>query len=401
MKLASWLVVFLLTAAIAVPPGWAATAAKAEKDQPTPGVELATLATQVTGIAISPLLGVSAVGAYQYFKAATPEQKARRPWFAHPLVWGLGLLVVGACAFKDSFGAAIPPGMKKPFDVLELAENKLSGLVATGAVVPVLVSMASKYLGSGGHADAGATVSGLAMIGVIDLSWLWTALMVPLAIAVFLVVWVTSHALNVLILLSPWGAVDAALKAARTAVLGLVTATAYIDPVVGATLSLAIVVLAYFCAGWAFRLTVFGTVFTWDFLTLRRHRFVPAADGNWVFAGRAVGGAPVRTYGRLVRGEGGALRLVYRPWLVLGERSAELPTSGLAVGRGLFWPTVEFREAEKDRTLLTLPPRYQGHEPAFAAAYGVGEIRDVGLRRGWAVVKELFGFGRRRAAATV
>lgn len=400
MKLAAWLAAFLVAVASATTPGRAANAPKAEKDQPPPGVELATLATQVTGIAISPLLGVSAVGAYQYFKAATPEQKARLPWFARPLVWGLGLLVVGACAFKDSFGAAIPPGMKKPFDVLELAENKLSGVVATGAVVPVLVSMASKYLG-GGQADAaGVTMSGLAMIGVVDLSWLWTALMVPLAIAVFVIVWVTSHALNVLILLSPWGAVDAALKAARTAVLGLVTATAYIDPVVGATLSLAIVVLAYFCAGWAFRLTVFGTVFTWDFLTLRRHRFTPAADGNWVFAGRAVGGAPVRTYGRLVHGDGGALRLVYRPWLVLGERSAELPTSGLAVGRGLFWPTVEFREAEKDRTLLTLPPRYQGHEPAFAAAYGVGEIRDVGLRRGWAVVKELFGFGRARAAAT-
>src|SRR5690606_34832363 len=120
-----------------------------------------------------------------------------------------------------------------------------------------------------------------------------------LAIAVHAVVWVASHAINALILLSPWGAVDAALKSARTALLGLLAGLAYIDPVVGVTLSAIIVLFAYLISGWAFRLMVWATIFCWDFFTLRRGRFKVWADGNKVFLGRRLEGVPVRTYGRL------------------------------------------------------------------------------------------------------
>ena len=71
---------------------------------------------------------------------------------------------------------------------------------------------------------AGLAGSGLAVLplGAADFSGLLSVLTVPLGLAVFLVVWLGSHAINVLILLSPWGAIDAGLKAARTALLGLV-----------------------------------------------------------------------------------------------------------------------------------------------------------------------------------
>src|SRR5690606_8938977 len=90
-------------------------------------------------------------------------------------------------------------------------------------------------------------------LAAIDWSWLLNILTVPFGIAVFAVVWMASHAINALILLSPWGAIDAALKAARTALLGVLTATAAIDPWVGAILSLVVIVIAYFVAGWSFR----------------------------------------------------------------------------------------------------------------------------------------------------
>jgi hypothetical protein len=177
------------------------------------------------------------------------------------------------------------------------------------------------------------------------------------------------------------------------------TATAFIDPVVGVTLSAVVVIIAYLVAGWAFRLTVFGTVFTWDFLTGKRHRFRPDTQGNKVFLARAVDGAPLRTWGRVARDATGRLQFAYRPWLVLPGRTVELPAAGLAVGRGAFWPTVECRGSDGEGcTLLTLPPRYKGHEPEFAAACGITELRDVGLRRGWAVLKEMLGLGARQAA---
>ena len=375
----------------------APTAAKKPTGEvPSAGLELAKMATQVTGIAISPLLGVSTVGAYQWWGAHTAAEKAALPWFANPLIWGCGLLMVGACAFKDGFGAMIPPGLKKPFDVLETVENKMSGLVATGAVLPILVNAMSHRIGAPTGALGHHLHSGLALLqlGAIDTSWLLNILMVPLSVAVFAVVWLASHAITVLILLSPWGAVDAVLKSARAALLSLVTATAYIDPVVGATLSLVIIVIAYFVAGWAFRLTIFGTVFSWDFFTRRHSRFKLLADGNKVFTACEIDGAPVRTYGQLHQGPDNRLTLKFRPWLVLPERSVVVPREGLVVGHGVFYSEVLGfdQTADKNRTLLLLPPRYVGHEELFARTYHISGTCEVGLRKAWSWLKEALGF---------
>jgi hypothetical protein len=214
---------------------------------------------------------------------------------------------------------------------------------------------------------------------------------VPFGIAIFALVWLASHAINVLILLSPWGAIDAALKVARTALLGLLTICATLNPWVGAALSLVIIVIAYFVAGWAFRLTVFGTLFCWDFLTQKRLRFRPAPDNTTVFAGSALPGVPVRTYGRLVRREDGGLEFVYRPWLRLPPRVAPLPAEPrvLAVGQGLFFSDIVNDEGA---TLFSLPPRYRGHEEIVVRTYTFGGgVKPAGLRKAWSALRELVG----------
>ena len=376
----------------------------AVKPGKTPGLELASLATQVTGIAISPLLGVSAVGAYQWMKASTPDEKAALPWFANPSFWLVGILAVGTVAAKDAFGATLPPGLKKPLDILETIENKASGLVAAGAVVPSLVTLGSKMImQSSGLDGVEWHATGLAMLPVasFDLSWLLNILMVPLTVVVFAIVWLAGHAINVLILLSPWGAIDAVLKSARTALLGLVTATAWIDPVVGATLSVVIILIAYLIAGWSFRLTVFGSFFCWDFFTLRRKRFQLLADGNKVFTGCEIAGVPVRTYGRLHQAAEGGLTLKFRPWMVLPEREMAVPRDGLVVGRGVFFSEVLGfdAKADKSRSLLLLPPRYLGHEELFARTYHISGTCEVGLRRAWSWLKEALGFKAKPAVS--
>ncbi len=378
--------------------------AETKKKETTPGIELATMASQVTGIAISPLLGVSGVGAYQWLKAETPEEKARLPWFAQVSFWLPALLLVGVCAFKDTIAAAAPPGWKKPLDVAETLENKVSGLVAAGAVVPSLVAVASKMITHSSAFESAPVVTGglgLLPIASFDMSWLLTILMVPLSIAVFAVVWVVGHAINVLILLSPWGAVDTALKGARTAVMSLVAATAFIDPVVGATLSVVIILLAYLMAGWAFRLMVFGSVFSWDFFTLRHRRFNLLADGNKLFTAREIAETPPRTYGRLHQEADGKLLFKFRPWLVFPERTIEVPREGLVVGKGIFYSEVLGFDtgADKNTTLLLLPPRYRGHEEMFARTYRISGTCDVGLRRAWSWLREAFGFGAKKPVA--
>lgn len=375
-----------------------APAVAAEK--PVLGTQLASTLTQITGIAVSPMLGVSALGAYKWWRADTPEQKASLPWYAGPQYWLTGLLIVGAVALKDGAGATLPPGWKKPLDVAETVENKLSGLVAAGAVIPFTLDTLTSVIGGGGGGGAMLPqATGLAMIhlGMIDGATVLNILLAPFAVAVFLFVWLAAHAINVLILLSPWGAVDAILKSARTGVLGLLVITPHINPWLGVACSVLVIVLSYFLAGWAFRLTFYGTVFCWDFCTLRRGRFTPDPQENKVFAGTGIQDTPIRTYGRLARTPEGRLRFRYRPWLVLPERQVELPEHPLAVGRGLFYPTIEATVGEKERTIILLPPRYRGHEEAFARACGIDTLTDVGLRRAWGVLRELCGFENRRS----
>ena len=147
-------VVALTLSMIIAPFALAADAAKPTPTVPdrSPGAPIAGAISTVTGMAISPLLGTGAYGAYQYFNATTPEQKAALPWFAHWAFFGPALLIVGACAVKDALGASMPPGLKKPFDVLETIENKATGLVAAGAVVP---SAGTVVPSAGATVDAG------------------------------------------------------------------------------------------------------------------------------------------------------------------------------------------------------------------------------------------------------
>jgi len=363
-------------------------------------LEAAKAITKITGVAISPLLGTGAVGAYEYF---TTKNKSKLHWYAHPYFWVPALLLVGLVAAKDAFGAVVPPGLKKPLDVAETIENKISGLVAAGAFVPLVASIFGTFSQSPStSAGQPMILAGLATINFTAALNIFT---VPLAVVAFALVWLCGHVVNVLILISPFGALDAALKSARTFLMGLLTLVYFINPWVGAVFSLIIVVIAYFLSGWSFRLMVYGTVFAWDFITRRRKRFEPAADANWMFTARKINRAPIRTYGKLRRGDAEQLTFEYRRWPFGERRTIPLPQGDYAVGRGMFYPELMLSGGEKSRTILTMPPRYRTHEDEIASIYGLREVRDVGLLKGfkaiWSWLKSLFGVGTKREPVTV
>lgn len=385
MKRRLWLVSLCCLLCSAMAAGTASSAAK-PKDTKPPGVEMAQALTTITGVAISPLLGVSAVGAWHSFRADA-SHRASLSWYAQPWFWITGLLIVALVFAKDVFGAALPPGWKKPFDVAELIENKLSALVAAGAFVPLFAAVFEPL-----------QTTSLANMGfaALDMSGVYNVLVMPFAIAVFVVVFLASHAINILIILSPWGIIDAALKAARTALLSLLTLVSFINPWLGAILSIVVIIVAWFIAGWSFRLMVFGSIFSWDFVTLRRTRCEPEGTAHRAFTARQIERAPIRSCGHLVKTADGALEFRYRPWLVLPRRSLKLPADQLAIGNGFLYP-VMLREANaKETVLLNFPPRYCGNEAALAKCYGL-PLRDVGLYRGmkaaWRWLKE-FIFGK-------
>ena len=366
--------------------------------QSMPGKDIAQTISLITGVAISPLLGVGAVGAWKYFEAKTPEQKTSLPWFANPLFWAPALIIVGMCMFKDTAGTMIPAALKKPFDVAEAIEHKISGLVATGAFVPIAASIFSTQPAPGDGAMLSLSQLGFASI---DLSWLYNAIMVPIAMIAFFVVFLASNAINVLILLSPSSWLDAALKSFRAALLASVVGTSFANPWMGAAWALVIIFFSWLIAGWSFRLSHFGVVFIWDFVTGRKHRFKPASTSNKVFLGRKINKVPIRTYGKLSRDDKGNLVLKYRPWLVLPEREMILPEGKYVAGKGVFFSEIQRLDGEKAKTAVLLPPRYLGHEEELVGIYGLAGVRDIGLRAVWAWFKGLLGMGEKVAAQAV
>ena len=358
----------------------------ATTDNNLPGRQFAQTISLITGVAISPLMGVGAVGAWQYFHAKTPEQKARLPWFANPWFWVPALLLVAACFVKDSAGVAMPAVLKKPFDVAETIEHKISGLVATGAFVPIAAAIFHSSSGSGD--GAGLSAAGFAAI---YLSWLYNSLMVPVAMAAFFIVFLASNAINILILLSPFTVFDAALKAFRTAIIASIVVSSWANPWIGAAWALIIIAFCYLIAGWSFRLSHFGLVFVWDFVTRRCNRFTPDLTANKMFLGRKINQVPARSYGKLSRDEKGRLVLNYHPWLVLPARTLTLPEAQYAVGKGAFFSEIFQLDGDSERIALLLPPRYRSHEEQLVAIYNFVDVRPTGLHAVWQWVKSLFG----------
>jgi len=381
---------------IALPLAVSAQTAATKAADPNPAAKkVCETVSLITGVAISPLMGVSAIGAYDYFKAKTDAEKARLPWFANPLFWIPAMLIVGACFLKDTAGIAIPTVLKKPFDVAETIEHKISGLVATGAFVPVVINMMHEVNATAAAPDASLSSLGFAAISLPN--WLYDILLTPIAMAAFFIVFLASNAINILILLSPFTTVDAALKGFRTAILASVAGTSFVNPWLGAAWALIVILISWLIAGWSFRLSHFGLSFVWDFVTGRKNRFHPDARENKMFLGRKCNKVPTRTYGKLVRAEGGELIFHYHPWLVLPQRTLVLPAGNYEAGRGIFYSEILRVEGDSAKTVTLLPPRYRGHEEEIAKIYNFAGVRNVGIRAAWAWFKSLFG-GKTAAA---
>lgn len=355
---------------------------------PLPGVALARAVSETTGLAISPLLGAGAYGAYRYWRTA-PELRDRLPWYARPWFWVPALLLVGLAALKDLWGTGTPAILKKPLDVAELLENQLSGLLVGGAIVPLLL------LTPAGAPDSSLSAGMGPLAWIEPLSWAGNAALLVVLWVMFAGVFLVFHAIQVLIVLSPFGVVDLMLKIARAGLLGTVVAAAWVHPWLGALWSLVIVLVCWWVAGWAFRLTILGTVLSWDLLSGARTRFTVKEPGPILFLAQRVGGVPVRTAGRLVRTDSGGWLFRYRPWGLGPCREVPLPEGRYEVGRGLVFPELLRLQGDEARSVGWWPPRCRGHEADLCRFYRLDGVRDTVWRRAWSWFREVVRGGVR------
>jgi hypothetical protein len=403
-------------AGFAAPAGWALQ--KEQKPEPsvsqqTPGAPVRdqTLRTyysydprwapfaegfsEITAAAISPLLVVSSIGALRYFRAPA-EQRNGLPWFCQPTAWGLGLALLGLCFLKDVIGTALPLPLKKPLDMLELFENKLSALVAGTLFVPIVAAEMLRVFGeSGALWSIPSDIHVASMLPWISAGGVGKAFLVAAALFCFASVWLTSHTINVLVALCPIGIIDAILKGIKVGVLAVILVTSLIHPFLGAAFCGFLLILALCVAGYAFRFAVFGTVMAWDVLWIwRLHRGRDPREAR-AFASSGMDAVPVRALGRICsQGEGRAV-FVYRPWLVLPRRTVALPGGTFILQRGLLSVSMLHQPSEVGEAipLFEFLPRYRPHVESLAAHYKIGEIRDGvwvgGFKALWRWIREL------------
>lgn len=353
------------------------------KDEYLPGVALTQGVTEITGVAVSPLLGVSGVGAWRYWN--TPSAKrGELPWYAQPWAWGTGLGLLSLCFLKDSLGTAVPGLLKKPLDMVELFENKLSALVASGAFVPLVAQEMAAHLQAERAIEVPTASLAFPGTAMIDFSWF----MVPAAIFAFLSVWVCSHAVNVLIILSPSSLLDAGLKLMRTGLLALVGVLYLIAPWLAAGLCLVIIAFAVWLAPAALRLMIFGMRYAADILMPWRGRRRAKPEEPQVFTLGRMPGLPPRTGGRLVLLEDGGLAFRHRRACVLHQRTVRLPEGSLHVEKGLFAPSLIHQAGSgSEARLLLFLPRHRGQEESIVRNLKLHGVRDHAVARGFAALK--------------
>lgn len=366
------------------------------KEDYLPGVAMSQGITEITGVAISPLLGVSSVGAWRYWKSPA-DARSSLPWYAQPWAWGTGFALLALCFLKDSLGTAVPGVLKKPFDMLELFENKASALVASGAFVPLVAAEMAKHVEAEKAAVPAASLAG-GPVALIDLAWL----MIPGAVVAFLLVWICSHAINVLIILSPFSTVDAVLKLLRTGLLALIGVIYVIAPWLAAGFCVGIILLAAWLAPSAMRLAIFGARFAADILLPWRGKRRATPERPHAFTLGKLAGLPARTGGRVVMLDDGTAVFRYRRWCVLDERTVPLPDGVRQVEKGIFSPSLIHGRGTTETTLLLFLPRYRGHEESLSGHLKLHGVRDHAVSRGFAAVKGwLRGILRRESPAAL
>lgn len=363
----------LLVVVLAVPAFAQAVDLHAELNS---GAAAATAFNEATGVALTPLLGLTILGAARWYVTA-PELRAALPFHQQPWFWGTGLALV----LIFFFGHRVPV-IDRAFKVFKTWENKASALLALPLVsLAVAKALSSQATVAVTHAWRWVVPTAYAADGhaaTLD-SAVATVAAFLAALAITSAIWLLGHAVNVLVLVSPWAPVDWALKGGKALIIVLLTAASAWSPKAGLVISALYALVALLLAGWTFRLMVFGTVFTNDLLWRRRAH---AGDAR-CFSAAGLRGVKPRTWGWL-RVDGDQLRFVWRPWVVLPKRSVPVVADAVVLERGVLGPVLA-REA--GGALVRFPPRYRGHEETLAHTLGMLTLRDAMVLRSFKAMR--------------
>ncbi len=391
-----------------------ATVAYAEESpEPSTGVNalilngelIAQEISRATGLAISPILGISVLGAYTYY--TTPlEERETVPWNVKPRFWGPLLCVLLAIILKDSSKVALPKILLVPLDTIEaLLEKNTSAVLA---LVVVLTSITGKgieqfqiasYKVSGFLFPQAHAVEGMASQAVSsETTVLSVAMLGFLLTVIYGVVWVVSQSFNFLIFLCPFSWIDLLLTLLKNALVMALLGAYLFHPYAGLFVSVVIILISLVFFAWSYRFVILGTLVSYDLFRKGSYDSEPDTENLRVFSGPAMTGVPSMSYG-ILRRKGDFLEFTYRPWLCLPSKifTSREPREKFLVGRGTFTTTLvrETGLSSKYEIICRFRPRYLSHEEQIAQSLGLGGSVDLSLgktlREGFRWLADMLG----------
>jgi hypothetical protein len=383
-----------------------ASAQTAEPDESTQALKSGESVNQalatVTSTAISPLVGVSVMGAWHYYRTPAPR-RAQLPFFDRPYFWAPAMMLLLLIFIKDTFGG-FAPLIKKPLDAIEVLFVNHASLVLI--VFPVVMHQVARVMGFtslkglfAGTSSGPVVYAATAQTASVHhaFSTATAVLYIVVGFIITGVVWLFGHCFDVLALISPFPFVDFVLKAIRNIIFAVLLVTSIISPHMGLLLSLVIITVSFLVFGWALRLAFFGSLFAWSLLErlLLDIRAKPTREHGVRAFNAGVKNVKRRTYGRLSPREDGTLVFSYRRLLVGPEKTVAVGrANSFAVGRGVFHPTVvePIESANKHRVVFRLLPTYCGVEEEVRACLDCIAVQDLRFGKGllsfWKFVTE-------------
>ena len=329
--------------------------------------------TQITGLAINPLVVLIVIGVLDWQslpEGATPLLHAN-PWF-----WG-SLCALLAFSLGLRLLTPLIPGFGKLLKGVILVEQKIMGLLTAGLLIPTIaLTMENTGLTSSDHAQ-------VAVAGIFGTSGYVVA-----GLLIYSVVWVVSHVIDSLVLLSPFALIDATLLTMRGALLAILGVAYWIHPAISAGICCVLIVICFLIAGWCIRINILASTFAFDLLTLRCKWMRPNQWPIRVFITGKSGLAPTRTRGLLERDPDG-LRVRWRRFYWLTKRSTVLHRGSAKLVRGVVWSELYAESSPKVLVTLILPPRYFNHDQWITEHLEIPAENGT-IRRGVAGVVDFF-----------
>ena len=356
------------------------------------GESVSKALTTVTSTAISPLLGVSVMGAWTYFRTPA-EQREHLPFFMRPYFWAPTIVLLVLIFIKDTFGG-FAPLIKKPLDAIEVLLVNHASLVLI--VFPVVMHQVAQVMGftslrnlfasmlSGPVVYAAtAQATGIHHAFSVTTAVLYTLL----GFAIAGVVWLVGHCFDVIALISPFPFVDFMVKTIRNGIFAILFVTSLISPRVGLLLALIVILVSFLLFGWALRLSFFGAIYAWSLLEMllfEMQEKPDREDGVRAFSA-GVKNVKRRTYGRLSVREDGTLVFAHRRVVFGPEKTVAIGrANSFAVGKGMFHPTLvePIESADKNRVVFRLLPTYKGAEEEVRACLDSIAVHDLRWSKG-------------------